>query len=141
MRAVLDGLAQHMHAHGIATYAANGVYPATVTAPAVFFGRLAPGPDLAVAVAHYNTDPDIDTTVNNPKIFVQLRWRGGKDPRTVQDAADAAFAVLHTDTPGIWPGGIRPLWMYRTITAPLEADDNDRWMRADSYEIRLNPGA
>lgn len=138
---LLDGWAQHMHNLGIATFAPDGIYPATVTAPAIYFGKLVDKPDLAVALNHYGADPDVFTQQHNPLMRVQLRWRGTKDPRTVHAIADAAYDVLHTMTPGPWPGGLRPLWVQRTLVAPIEPDSNSRWMRADSYEIRLNPGA
>ena len=137
--ALLDSLAQRMHEQGVATFAPDAVYPPTVTAPAVYFGQLFDSPDHAVAINHYWTGPDTFTQQHHPLMRVQLRWRGTNDPRVVHALADAGFDALHTLTPGIWPGGLQPLWVQRTIVAPIEPDQNGRWMRADSYEIRLNP--
>lgn len=138
---VLDALAQHMHDENVATFSSDGVYAATVTRPAIYFGRLVDSPDRAVAINHYWTDPDWTTHEHHPCMRVQLRWRGDRDPRTVHTLADAGFAALHTLTPGPWPGGLHPLKVQRILVAPIEPDSNGRWMRCDSYEIRLNPGA
>lgn len=137
--AVAASLAQHLHNLGLATYSPTGAYPGTPTHPAVFFGRLADRPDRAVAITHYNTDPEYDTHIGSPLMRFQLRWRGNGDPRTVWGFADAAAQALRTKTPATWPGGVHVLTCWRSITAPIEADSNERWMRADSYEIRLNP--
>ncbi len=138
---VLDALAQHMHDLDVATFQPDGVYAATVTRPAVYFGQLHDKPDTAVSINHYWTDPDTFTVSGSPLMRVQLRWRGDKDPRTVHTLADHAFERLHTQTPGPWPGGLHPQWVQRILVAPIEPDSNGRWMRCDSYEIRLNPGA
>lgn len=135
---VLDSLAQHLHDLGVATFAPDGVYPATVTAPAVYFAQLYKAPDPAVAIAHYYSDPDV-MLGGSPRMRFQLRWRGDRTPQTVNRYADRAYAALHTLTPGSWPGGVRIQWCVRQIVAPLEPDENGRWERADSYEIQLNP--
>lgn len=134
-----DALAQHLHNLGLVTYNATGAYTAP-TKPAVFFGRLADQPNRAVAISHYNTDPEYDTHIGSPLMRFQLRWRAvGLDPRVVQNDADAAMLALRTKTPVTWPGNVHVLTCWRSITAPIETDSNERWMRADSYEIRLNP--
>ncbi|GAA3963069.1 minor capsid protein [Gordonia caeni] len=135
---LLDSCARHLDERGVATYSLSGVYSAP-TAPAVFFGQLYDQPDRAVAINHYLTVPDPITHLGNPSMRFQLRWRGDKNPTTVHQLADAAFGVLHTLTPGSWPGGLRFLWVQRLIVAPIEPDASGRWERCDSYEIQLNP--
>lgn len=135
-----DAIALRLQALGLVAYSPAGAYPASPSSPAVFFGRLAEKPDLAVAIAHYNTDPEYDTHIGSPLMRFQLRWRTPKgDPRPVGNLADAAAIALRTKTPATWPGGVRVLTCWRSITAQIETDSNERWMRADSYEIRLNP--
>ncbi|MGB3707600.1 minor capsid protein [Gordonia sp. (in: high G+C Gram-positive bacteria)] len=136
---VIDSLSQHLHDLGVATFTPDSVYPSTVTAPAVYVGHLYPSPDTAVSINHYFTDSDIATQRSSPRMRFQLRWRGDQNPRTVHKLADDAYALLHTLTPGSWPGGVRILWCVRQIVAPIEADETGRWERADSYEIQLNP--
>ncbi|UQE74193.1 minor capsid protein [Gordonia sp. PP30] len=136
---VLDALARRLTEAGVAAYSPDGAYPTTPAAPPVFFGQLYPTPDLQVAISHYWTDPNPMTQRGNPTVRVQLRWRGDKNPTTVHSLADAAYAALHTMTPGLWPGGVRILWCSRQLVAPIEPDANGRWERADSYEIQCNP--
>ncbi len=137
---VAAALAQHLHNHGAVTYSPTGVYtPNHSGPPAVFFGKLADQPARAVAICHYLTDPEYFAQTSTPLMRFQLRFRGGKDPRTVQDDADHVQSLLTIKTPATWPGGVTVLTAWRSITAPIETDSNERWMRADSYEIRLNP--
>lgn len=139
--AVLRSLAQHMHDLELGAYGSAEVLRAHPTRPAIILGHLPESPVLAVAINLYGRDPDIDTVTTNPLMRVQLAWRSDTEKMLdAVDLADQASELLHSDTPGVWPGGVRPLWMYRTISAPADRDDNDRWIKADSYEIRLNPG-
>lgn len=126
---------------GVASYADS--YTGNEPHPTVWFGDLPDKPANAVAINDYNTDPDFFTVNSNPLIMVQMRWRSDSDdPLAVRDLAFDAFEALHTypTSPVSWPGGVSVLWMLRTITAPPTRDDNQRWTKADSYEIRLNPG-
>ncbi|WP_353107862.1 minor capsid protein [Gordonia sp. (in: high G+C Gram-positive bacteria)] len=135
---VSDAIAARLHERGVATFTPDGVYPATVTQPAVYLGELFASPDPAVAINHYYTDGD-PMLVSNPLMRFELMWRGDRDPKTVHRLADAGHDVLHTLTPGSWPGGVRLLWCVRQIVTPIETDESGRWMRGDSYEIQLNP--
>lgn len=137
--AVLDSLARHLHDNSVAVYSPAGTYPTASALPVVWFGQLHDAPDLAVAVNHYLTDPNTFTQQHTPTMRFQLRWRGDRNPATVHAHADAAYDVLHTLTPGPWPGGLRPTWVQRLIVAPIEPDTSGRWQRCDSYEIQLNP--
>jgi hypothetical protein len=132
----------HMHDNDCAVYRESGLYTKAETKPAVFFGKLRDGaniPDLAVAITLYNTDPDVFTVQTNPLVFLQLRFRGTTDDRVVIDWAHQAFELLHTLTPGRWPGNVSPLSVTRTIDGLPEPDANSRWTKADSYAVRLNP--
>lgn len=138
---VLDALAWHLDQAGVATYVPSGKYPANPAKPAIFHGQfLTDAPDRALTINLYNTDPDIFTVSSTPLMYVQLRWRGTKDPRTVQTMAFEGFKTLHTLTPGYWSGGVAPLSVLRTIDGPIDPDANGRWTKPDSYAIRLNPG-
>ena len=137
---VEKAVAQYLHNLGLALY--TNAFPASPNKPVCVFGILPTKPDLAVAINHYNRDPDPDTTEGNPLVMVQLLWRApdtAKHP--VERLAHAAFEVLHNPrTPVNLPGGIRALSVVRHITAPAAQDSNGRWTKADSYQIRLTPG-
>lgn len=138
--AVLDSLARHMADLGIATYQSSGIYTGTLTTPAIYFGAMpTSGPDRAVTLNHYGSDPDYWTTDTTPTIYVQIRWRGTKDPRVVHSDAWNAFQALH-DTSGVWPGGVDVRIITRHIDGPLDADTNGRLTKPDSYTLALQPG-
>ena len=137
---VLEGLAQHMADLGIAVYNPSGIYTGTPALPAIYFGPFpTAGPDRAVTLNHYGTDPDIFTVDTTPEMYVQIRWRATKDPRVVHRDAWNAFTALH-DTSGSWPGGIDVRDITRHIDGPLDADTNGRFIKPDSYTIALQPG-
>ncbi|HEY9315788.1 phage tail terminator protein [Williamsia sp.] len=138
---VMRSLAQHMHNVGVADYRPTDVYPDDLALPALSLGDFPISPIRSVAVIFYGRDPDVFTTTHSPLLRVQLAWRSdSEDPLDVMDMAEDGFRELHSLTPGLWPGGVHPLWMLRTITNKPERDQNDRWIQADSYDLQLNPG-
>ena len=137
--AMLHALAQHMASLGVAVYNPTGNYTGTPALPAIYFGPFpTSGPDRAVTINAYGSDPDYFTTNSTPERYVQIRWRGTKDPRVVQNDAWHAFEALH-DTSGLWSGGIDVRSITRHIDGPLDADTNGRIIKPDSYTINLQP--
>ena len=137
---VLDALAQHMADLGIAVYNPSGIYSGTPALPAIYFGPFpTTGPDRAVTLNHYGSDPDIFTVDTTPEMYVQIRWRGTKDPRVVHRDAWDTFTALH-NTSGSWPGGVDVRCITRHIDGPLDADTNGRFIKPDSYTVALQPG-
>lgn len=129
-------LAQHLAGLGLAQYTPTGTYSATTLVPAVFFGRIPDKPDSALAINIYDDHRDVDD--QSPTVSVQLRFRGGKDPRTVNHQADAVFAAIHDLSSQVW-GATTVLLCRRHVRAPIGADSNGRYERADSYRLTLNP--
>jgi hypothetical protein len=112
---------------------AGSVYTASETA--IVFGRLPTEPDRAIALAAYGVDQGADDPVNTDSTQgVQLRMRGTKDPRVVDEIADAAFDVLQ----GASLLAVGVLQITRRINAPLGSDSNGRWERADSYSLLVH---
>lgn len=102
----------------------------------VFHGRLPDKPDDAVFIGIYLDDRHNDTS---PTISFQVRGRtAGQDPRTTNTLMDNTFGLLHNISNTTW-GDTRVLLCRRTIRAPLGADTNGRYERADSYQLILNP--
>lgn len=137
---VAKAMAAHAHDLGLVFYGATYDDP---TRPLVTFGDLPENPVSAVSFNVYDvgTEHDDNLDVDNPLVFIQCRFREAGDDggQAVHDRAHAFFEGMHSQTPGTWPGGVAPLWCLRTITAPAELD-NGHWSKADSYEIRYNPG-
>ena len=128
-------IAARLAATGEIQYEADGVYSGT--SPAVVFGRIPDKPDNLIAVNIYDDQRDRDDT--SPDVYVQLRFRtGGRDPRTTNALADSVFLAIHDASNVVW-GTTSVLHCRRVVRAPIGADDNGRYERADSYRLTLNP--
>ncbi|QIS18530.1 phage tail terminator protein [Nocardia terpenica] len=137
-RTLLDALARHLAALGLARYQPTDAYPSGAL-PAVFWNLLPPKPDDAISITIY--DEAFDRDDHNPDVYVQLRWRtAGSDPRTTDDAADLAARSLHDISHLTLPGGVRVLLCRRKIRGLTTSDATGRFERADSYVFTLNPG-
>ncbi|MFI7532576.1 minor capsid protein [Streptosporangium sp. NPDC049376] len=132
--ALLTAIAEQLHAAGAGVWRLNGpTYTEGETA--IVFGRLPTEPDRAIALACYGVDQDADDPANTDGTQgVQLRIRGTKDPRVVDDIADAAFDALQ----GWQAPAAGILLMTRRIQAPMGVDGLDRRERADSYRLLVH---
>lgn len=133
----VESFARYLDAAGLARYVPDGAYgPGALCA--VTFDLLPPGIDAAVALAVYDEIYDRDD--HNPDVFMQLRWRTtGTDPRTTNNAADAATRHLHDASRIQLPDGPRVLLCRRKVRGVTTPDSNGRYERADSYRFTLNP--
>lgn len=133
---VLAGIAQYLAGAGLVRYNPTGVYTNTGL-PVVLFGQLPDSPDDAVLINLYNQDNTRDD--GTPDYYLQLRFRtAGRDPRTTEALADAAFHHLHNLTHHTW-SGVRVLSCRRHIRGPIDPDQNGRYTRPDSYRVVINP--
>lgn len=133
---VVEALARHLDTLGLARFSENGIYPAGPL-PAIFTGRQPDKPDQCITVNVY----DQQTTwgaMGSPTFWVQLRYRMGPDPRQTEALADNVYAALHEQSNVTW-AGLHVLHCTRTVRAPIGADANNRYERADSYRLVLNP--
>lgn len=135
---ILAAIAGRLADAGVVTWTTTGEYPDPAPLPVATYGVLPDRPDQAVAINLYNRDPDPNTTQWNPRVWFQLRYRADSYS-AVLALAETGFRALHTDFPATWPGSVNTLGCWRDLTAPPEQDLNGRWMRADSYQLRLNP--
>ncbi|WP_280273375.1 minor capsid protein [Nocardia wallacei] len=134
----VDSLARYLDSAGLVRYQPVGAYSAG-TVPAVFLNLLPAQPDAALAITVY--DEVFDRDDHNPDLYVQLRWRtAGTDPRTTDDAADAANRLVHDQAHFILPGAVRVMLCRRKVRGLTTPDSNGRYERADSYVFTLNPG-
>lgn len=133
---VIDSVARHLDALGFARFAPTGIY-GTGTLPAIFTGRQPDKPDAAITINVYDQQT-VWGAMGSPAFWVQLRYRMGPDPRTVEALADAIHTALHEQSNVTWQG-LNVLHCIRTVRAPIGADTNNRYERADSYRLVLNP--
>lgn len=96
----------------------------------LFYGQIGTTPGRACGITPYLPTDDLSDVPGVRR--VQLRFRGeANKPRSADDLAQAAFAVLH----GLMRvGGIH--LMKRVSSAQLGIDGNGRRERADNYEIQ-----
>ncbi|MFG3037779.1 minor capsid protein [Streptomyces sp. NPDC048330] len=129
MSEVYGGIAQLLDSTGLVTYDPTG------TSGDIFIEAMPPAPDAAVSLALYDAGPqqarDDDTDQR-----LQVRVRGGPDPRVSRARAQAIYAALHglTNTQlsdGTWV----VLIAARGIPAPMGADSNGRHEHVTNYDV------
>lgn len=136
---LVDAIARHLAALKLVRYEPTGAYK-NGTLPAVFVGQLPDRPDDAVSIRVYDRSRDRDR--DNPDWYVQLRFRrAGRDPRPVDDFADAVDAALDDRSHFTLPGGIGVKLCRCKIRGVSDPDDSGRWSRPDSYVFTLDAKA
>lgn len=139
---VLFAMMRRAHDLGLVHYQPTGAAPKNLSVPLATLGGL-PNTVCAAAFAIYNVgvEHDDQLEVTNPLVFIQCRFRepGNDGGIAVANRAHAFFEGMHSETPGLWPGGVAPLWCLRTVVGEAQFD-NGNWSRPDSYEIRYNTG-
>lgn len=143
---LLTCLAQHLEDASVGNWDPEGTYsPDTVG----IYLKALPGtetdPDTALALAAYGVDdtPGWDDHADGGRavtVGVQVRVRGTRDPRVVDDLTDAVYRALH-NTPGLVLGDDTPVpvaLIWRVSLAELGPDDEGRWETASNFYARLD---
>ncbi|MFE7316408.1 minor capsid protein [Streptomyces sp. NPDC057555] len=130
---LLDGLARLLAEHGVGAYRPDGRY-----APgdaALTIAAVPPAPDRVICLSAYpvQDSPALTDCITG----IQVRTRAGADPREVDALDDAVFDVLHGAGPFLW-GAARVQLLYRTMSAPIGADDAGRMERTSTYYARAH---
>lgn len=134
---ILTGIAERLAAAGIGVWRPSGVYQADETG--IVLGTVPTSPDRVIVLTGY--DVDADPGLTDTVSAVQVRTRGGPDPRDVGDLADAVREALD----GLQPGrlGTVPVSLiWWQSGAVLGQDANRRHERSDNYYLnahRANP--
>lgn len=134
---LLVGVAELLAGADVALWHSDGT-PYAAGQTGIVLRDLPATPDRVVTLTGYGVDDHValaDVTVG-----VQVRCRAGRDPRDVDDLADAVYEVLH----GLEEqtvGGISVVQMWRQSWTPMGRDGNDRHERADNYYVQaMRPG-
>lgn len=131
---LMAGVAQYLEDHGVGSWQASGSYPAGTVVP--IFMKSVPGtPDSVITLSAYPVQDD--ETFNDSLVGMQVRSRGTKDPRSVEDIADSVFDALHglggiEITAGVWL-----VLCYRASGTSLPPDGNGRFERTDNYYMQV----
>ncbi|WP_309029141.1 minor capsid protein [Streptomyces alfalfae] len=127
---LLGGVAALMQSAGLAVFRPSGTY--TPTELGITFGALPSTPNRAIAITAY---PVEDTSFSDAVTALQIRIRGERDPRPVDDLADDLFDLLHGREQE-WIGGVYVALIWRQSQAPLGPDEAGRMELAANYYAR-----
>ncbi|WP_432026833.1 minor capsid protein [Streptomyces sp. 1222.5] len=128
----LDGVAQLLAARGLVTYDPEGV------TGDLFVEAMPPAPDTAVALWLYDGEaPDTRNAYDTPRL--QVRVRGGPDPRVSRRRAWAIYSALHglagvTLADGTW----LVLAAARGTPTPMGPDSNGRHEHVVNFDLDVS---
>lgn len=135
------GVAQLLDDAGVGTWRADGRYTngtgallAGITEPVIVRTSVPSAPDRVITLTPYGVADDIDQADSVQGL--QVRTRGTKDPRVVEDIDDAVFDALHSLS-DVVIGGVFVLLIERRSTTSLGVDANGREERSSNYYLTL----
>jgi hypothetical protein len=127
---LLTGLAEHLAANGVGVWHPDGsAYAAGETG--ILIRSIPPTPDRIVTLAAYPVAAGY-VGLSDITVGIQVRLRGGTDPRDCDDLADDIFDLLDS-TSHLTLGGIAVVQLYRQSYASLGQDGNRRWEASHNY--------
>lgn len=133
---LLTGLAAYLHAAGAATWKASGAYSAAETG--IVLGVVPQAPDRIVTLTAYGVGDDPSLSDSVVGVQVRCRW-GGQDPRSVDDLADAIFALLQGKTNVTLSTGVRVVQCVRQSgPVSMGQDENNRWSNSSNYYLTVH---
>lgn len=132
---LLSGVAAHLAAGGIGTWKPSGAYLPTDLNP-IFVTAVPATPDRVIVLTPYTVSDD--ASMSDSVQGMQVRLRGTKDPRTVQDIDDRIFDRLHGAHGVTLPGGMRLVMCERRSGTPLGTDGNGRHERTSNYHLTVH---
>ncbi|MDT0432806.1 minor capsid protein [Streptomyces salyersiae] len=129
MADVLDGIARHLAAAGLLTYDPTGV------GGDCFIESMPPAPDAAVCLSLYDgPQPEARDEADTPRL--QIRVRGGPDPRVSRARCTALYRALHGLTGVVLPDGT---WLIlaaaRGTPAPMGTDSTGRHEHVVNFDL------
>jgi hypothetical protein len=95
---LLDGIARHLEGRGLLSYDPDGVTGNT------FIETMPSRPDEAITLTLYG-GPESDSKLGWDEVSLQVRTRGGQDPRTSRSKCTAIRDELHGLGPVTLPDG------------------------------------
>jgi hypothetical protein len=132
---ILEGVATLLAGAGLGlSWNPLGVYTAGQTG--IFMMTMPPTPDRCVTLALVDTDDNPTMPLGSK--MLQVRGRGAaNDPLDVGELLDPIFDTLHARE-NLTVGGQTIIQILRRVSAPMGADDQYRWERADQYYLDVD---
>ena len=132
-------LAKHLANAGLCQWRDDGIYKKS-TPPAAYLGVLPDeaGPSIGIIVYHFGTQDTVQQYTASPRIRVQLRIKGTRNPLYAGQIADDIYRLLHDQTNYQLDNGTAVIRSARVLTVE-ERDATSVYHRVDSYEFVVNP--
>jgi hypothetical protein len=116
---LMTGIGQLLDEENLGIFATSGTY--AEDAWAIFIGLTPDKPDRAITLMAYPVeDTDLTTVITG----VQFRFRGGRDPREVENQSDAVYDLLHN----------RQHFVINSIPIDLSWRQSGAWMGQDANQ-------
>lgn len=132
---LMTGLAELLAAEGLGTFATEGTYG--VDDWGIFLGLTPDQPDRAITLMTYPVDDkDLTTVITG----VQVRFRGRRDPREVENQCDAVYNLLHNKQ-HYYVNGIPIDLSWRQSGAWMGQDGNQRLERVENFYLHAERAA
>ncbi|MEW1638655.1 minor capsid protein [Streptomyces sp. NPDC093801] len=131
MADLLDGLARHLAARGLATYDPAG------RGGDLFIESLPSTPDVCVVLGVYDDGAEQDSRIGYDTVAVQIRVRGTTDPRISRARALAIRAELHGLGPVVLPDGTDLLLAVARNVSGLGTDENRRHEHVVNLRVQV----
>jgi len=130
---LVSGLAEYLASAGVGTWHPDGA-PYAAGETAIVLGAMPAEPARVILLNTYPVAED--TSQADVTVGVQVRTRGGSDPRDVVDLDDAVWELLH-GAERLDLGGVLVVQIYRRSSAALgqARDATARWERTSNYYL------
>lgn len=133
--ALMTGVGQLLEDEGLGVFSTEGPYGPDSWG--VFFGLTPDQPDRAITLMTY---PVEDTDLTSVITGLQIRLRGRRDPREVEDVSDAIYDLLHNKE-HYTLGGVAVNLSWRQSGAWMGQDANQRIERVENFYLRTERDA
>lgn len=132
MADLLDGIAQHLEAQGLLSYDPDGITGDT------FIETTPSRPDAAITLTVYG-GPESDSRLGWDEVSLQVRTRGGTDPRPSRAKCAAIRDHLHGLGPVTLPGGVFLQLALAIQAAPsyMGQDSNGRHEHVCNFRVQV----
>jgi len=131
---LLTGVAAYLASGGVGTWKPSGAYLPADVRPIVITS-VPSSPDEVIVLTPYVVSDSY--SMSDSVQGLQVRTRGSRDPRTVQDVDDDVFDRLHGAHGVTLPGGLRLVMCERRSGTPLGTDGNGRHERTSNYALTV----
>jgi hypothetical protein len=133
MTDLLDGIARHLDALGLVAYDPDGI------TGDLFVEAMPPAPDEAVVLTLYDPGIDQDSKLPQDDVRLQVRARGGPDPRVSRARVHAIYSELHGLARVTLPDGTYVVLSFALSTPfSLGADEQRRHEHSCNFQLTVS---